>query len=434
MKDSFCSSPWFHVRISYDGNFNICRWSREDNTNYNIKDCTIMDFYNSAEMKQIRLDLLNGGYPKTCASCYYEDKFGKVGGRKKQLLKSAITIDDFALKMRSSPHYEMFKHSYINGGHGNYMPVDLQLDLGNTCNSACIMCYPRASSRLEQDYKILTGIDPQLFPPHIPFKSWTRDPQLLERVVNEIGELTHIKYIHFLGGETLYDPAFYKICDKLIERGLAKNIIIGTTTNGTVYTEKLERYFKEFKQFHLGISIETVTPLNDYIRYPSKIEVVLENIKKFLTLRDSNDLFVSLRITPTVFTVHELDLVFKFMIDNHIVAESCNILTDPPALRMELMPENIRNDMIQKLESMIEEYGLAKTENENVRNKHRIGETIANNIIEYYTFLKDYTVPHNVEELRYDMVKYIKAFEQVHKNRITDYAPQYAEFLASYGY
>jgi MoaA/NifB/PqqE/SkfB family radical SAM enzyme len=435
MKNNFCSSPWFHIRLTYDGNYNICRFSREENTNYNIVDHTLMDFYNSPEMCSIRAELLNGGSPKECASCYYEDRFNKTGGRKKQLLKSGITLDDdWHLQLRSSPHYNLFKHSYENSGQSDYSLVDLQIDLCNTCNSACIMCYPKASSRLEKDWQQLNKIEPQLFEKPTHYRSWTKNPQILDRFVNEISNLKNLRYIHFLGGETLYDQAFYKICDKLIEAGIAKNIIVGTTTNGTIYSEKLEQYIREFSEFHLGISIETVTPLNDYIRYPSKIDAVLENIKRFSALREQYNLFISLRITPTVFTISELDLMAQFMIDNNLTAESCNILTNPSMLRMELMPQNIREDIIAKLENIVVKYDLKHSNNINIRNKYKINETIANTILEYLQFLKEYNLPDNAEEERFKLVRWVKAFEIVHKNRITDYAPQYTEFLTHYGY
>ena len=435
MKNSFCSSPWFHIRLTYDGNYNICRFNREENTDYNIADYTLMDFYNSPEMCNLRMQLLNGQKPKECAACYYEDQFGKTGGRRKQLLKSGITLDnDFYLQLRSSPHYKLFKHSYENSGQADYMPVDLQIDLGNTCNSACIMCYPKASSRLEKDWQQLHKIEPQLFENPTHYRSWTKNPAILDRFVNEISNLKNLRYIHFLGGETLYDQAFYKICDKLIQSGLAKNIIVGTTTNGTIYSEKLEHYISEFAEFHLGISIETVTPLNDYIRYPSKIDIVLENIQRFSKLREHYNLFISLRITPTVFTISEFDLIAQYMIDNNLIAESCNILTDPSILRMELMPQNIREDIIAKLENIVTKYDLQHSPHVNVRNKYKINETIANTILEYLQFLKEYSLPDNVESERQKLVRWVKAFEIIHKNRITDYAPQYREFLTHYGY
>jgi MoaA/NifB/PqqE/SkfB family radical SAM enzyme len=433
LKDSFCSSPWFHIRLSYDGSFKVCRWSTEYKTQYNIKNTSISEFYNIDEMRLLRTQLLNGEKPNGCATCYYEESFGKLNGRQRQLLKSAVTVDNFDLKLRASPHYNMFKYSLDNDGLSNYMPVDLQIDLGHICNSACVMCSPNQSTRLEKDYVKLNQIDSELFEKPMPYKSWTADPVTLDKFVNELSELP-IKYIHFLGGETLYDPAFYTICDKMIAQGIAKDIIVGTTTNATIYNEKIEQYAREFKEFHLGISIETVTPLNDYIRWPSKIDGVLNIIQQFKQLHDTTNLFISLRITPNIFTISHIDTLVKYMLDNNLIAESCNILYKPSMLRVELMPVNIRNDIITKIEAIVNDYQLVKNNVINVRDRNISREAIGDIIIDYLMFLKQFEIPVDADKQRYDLVRFIKAFEKLRGNKITDYVPEYTEFLTAYGY
>ena len=434
LRDSFCSSPWIHVRLRYDGSFRVCRWSKESNTEYNIRTHSIRDFYNSDHMRNLRTDLLDGKKPKGCAGCYYEDSFNKLSGRRRQLLKSAVSIDDFTLSMRSSPHYMMWRHSYSNNGHSNYQPVDLQIDLGNICNSACIMCSPEASSRLETEHNKLNKIEPDLFAKPKSYRSWTRDPEAVEKFVNEIAMFDKLKYIHFLGGETLYDPAFYDICDRLISAGLASKIIVGTTTNGTIYDERIERYIREFQQFHLGISIESVTDLNDYVRWPGKISTILTNTDRFCALRADTGLFISMRITPNIFTVHEIDLMIEYLLEKQVIAESCSILSSPSVLRMELLPDDIRQETITKLRAVINRHGLSKSSIVNVRDDNKITATIGDVANDYLMFLENYTVPEDLDAQRNNLVRYLKAFEKLHKNRITDHAPRYAEFLRHHGY
>jgi Radical SAM superfamily len=377
---------------------------------------------------------LQGQHPEGCATCYYEDQFGKLNGRKRQLLKSAIDVEHFELTMRSSPHMKHFAHSWENAGQSDYFPTDLQIDLGNMCNSACIMCDPRASSRLYTDHKKLHVIEPELFNEPREFKSWTRDSQLLNKFVTELSEIPDIKYIHFLGGETLYDSAFYDICEGLIASGRAKKIIVGTTTNGTIYSERLENIINGFQEFHLGISIESVTALNDYVRYPGRITEILPNIDKFLKLRTGSKLYVSLRITPNIFTISELDQMFEYMIEHQVAAESCNILHKPEYLRMELMPDDVRMTTLQRLDDIIRKHDLTQSHLINVRQRSLIPEAIANTIWEYKKFLTDYKIPDNAAVLRSRLVAALKAWEKLRGNCILDYAPQYEKFLRHYGY
>lgn len=434
MKDTFCSSPWFHLRLTYDGTFQECRWAKNSTNKLNFENTSIVEFYNSDEMKQLRKELLNGDKPKVCETCYYEDSFGKFNGRRRQLVKSGIRLDHFELSLRSSPHYKYFNFSNLNDGQADYYPVDLQIDLSNTCNSACIMCHPMSSSKLVTDYKKLHKIQPLLFSNPKEYRSWTKDPVQLDRAAKEIASIPNLKYIHFLGGETLFDPAFYAICDSLISAGVSKNIIIGTTTNGTIYDSRVEDLIKQFKEFHLGISIESVTELNDYVRYPSNIASVLSNIDKFLALRNEANLQIGLRITPNLFTIYELDKLVDYMVEKNIIAESCNIMHYPQSLCVELLPDDIRKEIINKLDAILIKHNLSRNNIANIRRKDVVKEVIGDVVSDYKSFLETYTTPHNVDQLRQDTVKFLKAFENIRNNSILDYAPRYKDFLRHHGY
>lgn len=433
---TFCSSPWFHIGVTYNGNFEPCRWAREATSADNISNRSLMQFYNSSQMKELRSQLLNGESPNQCSECYYQEKFGKLNGRLKQLNKSAVNTKNFALTMRSSPHHDNFLYSYNNNGEADLAPVDLQIDLGNTCNSACIMCHPHASSRLEKDYQKLSIIDSTLFKKFDSYEPWTKNQDTVERFVAELNDISNLKYVHFLGGETLYEPAFYKICDQLMLSESAAEVIVGTTTNGTIFDDRLEKYIATFKEFHLGISIESITELNDYIRWPGKIENILPNIKKFLDLRENYPgLYISLRITPNILSVYELDKLFVFMFENNVSAESCNILQDPDILRVELLPDDIRNTILTKFEYLIDYYDLSTTEMINVRRNDLIRQSISNLVLEYYNFFKNFESPSDdLQDKRINLIKFLKAFESLRNNNILDHLPEYEKFLRSYGY
>ena len=153
------------------------------------------------------------------------------------------------------------------------------------------------------DYQKLHRINAKIFaePGHV--RSWSRDPELVEKFINDMCAIPNLKYVHLLGGETLYDENFYTICEALIERGAAQNVIMGTTTNGTVYNERIEHIIRNFKEVHLGISIEAVSKLNDYIRYPSQVNEIKRNIERYLDLRADTGLNVIIRISPNIFSI-----------------------------------------------------------------------------------------------------------------------------------
>jgi sulfatase maturation enzyme AslB (radical SAM superfamily) len=440
LKTTFCSSPWFHFRITPAGYYIPCRWMSEwrpgdGQSDYNISDTSIAEFMNSPTMCAFRTQQLSGDSSPECQGCYYEDQHNKVSGRQKQLLKSAVTVDNFTKTFVSSPHWSNFNYSHKNSGQTNRAPVDIQIDLGNTCNSSCIMCNPTYSSRLAVEYPKLTAIAPDIFPIYAPVTNWSDNDALVDKFVNDLLAIDGIKYLHFLGGETLYLKSFYKICNALVAAGVSKDIIVGITTNGTIYSDELADIIKEFKQFHLGVSIETFDSLNDYIRYPSKIGEVKHNLDRFLALRDITSIQITLRITPSIYTIYRLDQVFEYMLANRVIAESCNILSDPTCLRIELLPDNLRKTAIAKLDQVIQRHGLVP--NETIVNRRRedlVRPVISNLIFEYKQLLEAIQVPLDSEQERKNLVKFTKAFEQLHHNNILEHLPEYEEFLRSYGY
>lgn len=435
LKDTFCSSPWFHLRKTYDGSYDVCRWANKNSSGINTVAASMMDFYNSSEMRSLRQDLLSGKGSDICAACKYQDSHGKLSGRLRQLLKSGITVEEFEHSALSSPHYEHFKYSVENAGSANYYPVDLQIDLGKMCNSSCIMCNPSASSKLDTEYKKLHQKEPTLFPIYPSTKDWSNDQEKLDKFISELVQIPNLKYLHLLGGETLYNPSFYKICEALVDANLSQDLIVGTTTNGTVYDSRLENIITKFKQFHLGISIDAATPLNDYVRWPSKIDQVKENLNKFVHLRSQfPDLILTARITPNVFTIYEFDELARFLFEINLPAESCNILYKPECLRIELMPDDIRQETVAKLQTLVNDMQLKFSDIYNVRRSDLSYASLANTTLEYLNFVKTFQTPPDVEQHRRDLVLFLKSFEAVHHNNILDYAPRYKDFLRSYGY
>ena len=309
MNASFCSSPWFHIRITPDGGFLPCRWAdRKLQSTHNIRDTSISEYMNSTEMVDLRMSLLGGKSPDICNACYYEDSNNKVSGRQRQLLKSAISVGNFDKSLCASPHYDLFNYSNVHHGCTNNLPVDVQIDLGSVCNSACIMCRPSYSTRLASDYAKLSKKEPELFDAPKSCHNWTDTVELVDKFTTELLAIPNIKYIHFLGGETLYLRSFYDMCNRLIIGGVAKDINIGTTTNCTVYSHELVNIIRNFKHVHVGLSVEGFHTINDYVRWPASISDITENIFKFLEMREELGMHLALRITPNIFTIYNIIL------------------------------------------------------------------------------------------------------------------------------
>lgn len=430
LKKYFCGSPWIHMRIENNGDYAFCRWQRNNNYSaekHNIKHTSPLEYFQK-HMADIRSTMLAGNPVTACESCYIMEKNNKVSGRQKQLLKIGVLEGHFEKSLISSPLFQSIKYSDQNKGHTFLEPVDWQIDLGNFCNSACVMCSPKFSSKLANEWHHIGLIDQ-------PYdnNNWAQNEHLLEKFITCLSGIKNLNYLHFLGGETLITPAFKKMLKALKNAGLNEKVVIGLTTNLTVWPEDVIDILRTFKNVHIGLSIESMNKLNDYIRWPSKISSIKENLKKFIDLTDEKKWFASLRITPNLFTVFYIDEVYRYALQNNIGVESCNFIYKPSFLKIDLMPDELKQITLKKLRGILNEnhYTENKIPVVNVRRK----EVVRQSLIEDVQSVIKYIENAETDTSQYqNLVSFIKTIEKNRGNSVIEYAPEYENFLRNIGY
>ena len=117
---SFCSSPWFHMRIDSDGTLRYCRWLDRDKDRYsdNIGNTNIKNFFQQ-KISGLRKQMLEGNHVDSCHKCKEMETHNKVSGRQKQLLKTGIRLENFASTIKSSTFINEFEKSYQQNGDTN---------------------------------------------------------------------------------------------------------------------------------------------------------------------------------------------------------------------------------------------------------------------------------------------------------------------------
>jgi sulfatase maturation enzyme AslB (radical SAM superfamily) len=423
LKTNFCSSPWFHMKIAHSGNFEICRWANQPSSR-NIRDTTAQEFFQN-HMADVRADMLAGQRLQACHGCQEMEQHRKVSGRQRQLLKTGISIDSFEKSLRSSPYWPAFEASNASVGTTDLSPVDWQIDLGNYCNSACIYCAPESSSRLAQEFKKLNILKSE------PAPTWTNNSELIDRLVHSLVSTKRLAYLHFLGGETLITPAFKIILEKLLAAGL-NQVDIGFTTNLTVWDQDIVDLLTQFTHVHLGMSIECLHPMNDYVRWPSEIDSVKQVLAQWVSVGQQHSWYLSLRTTPTALTVTHLAGLYNFATQQNIGIESCNFLHNPSFLRMSVLPQAQKLEIAYQIQSWIDQQHIsADVQTINVRDPNRIHLQNVQDAASYVDYLR--TAPDETHLLP-DLVNYLKILESSRNNSVIDYAPEYEHIFRSAGY
>lgn len=409
------------MRINNAGHYEYCRWADKSNRNAgaHIRDVTPATFFQQ-HMQPIREKFVNGDMPLGCKDCSLMEQHNKVSGRQKQLLKVGVRLDQFEKTLASSPWIDIFADSECT-----QLPQDWQIDLGNYCNSACIFCSPAASSRLASEWQRIGFIE------QVPKPNWTDDPVLVNKFINTLEQSPHIQYLHFIGGETLITPAFKVILRALIKAGLHQTATIGFTTNLITWDNEAVELLQQFSGVNLGMSVEALHVVNDYVRWPATLPKVYKTLESWMDVSKQHNWLMQIRTTPTILTIPHLMGVYDYAWDNNIAVESCNFLDNPTFMRPSVLPMKYRAKIIESMENWIIQRIVNSNTIINTRDPGVVQQQIVQDLQSYVTYLKNepdesYRLP--------ELVQFLKRIEASRGNSILTYLPEYEELFRSAGY
>jgi sulfatase maturation enzyme AslB (radical SAM superfamily) len=314
----------------------------------------------------------------------------------------------------------------MHNGETAEWPQDWQIDLGNYCNSACVFCSPYSSSKIATEFKRIGLIDA------MPPTAWCNDRENLDKFIDVLKRSSKLVYLHFIGGETLITPAFKIILQSLIDSDLHQNISLGLTTNLTVWDQTIVDLLVQFKEVNLGLSIECVHELNDYVRYGGHLMQTMHIMEKWLEVARQNSWLTQLRITPTVLSIWHLDTIYEYAYNNSLSVESCNFITEPKYMRPSVLPADMRDQVKDKLKKWLSLHDAGSNINViNTRHPDMIHQQIVQDAQSYVHYLET----ESDESFRLpDLVRYLKTLEQSRGNSIIEYLPEYEQLLRTAGY
>jgi sulfatase maturation enzyme AslB (radical SAM superfamily) len=416
------------MRITNSGNFEFCRWqnrSADTGPVASIFDTDPWEYFQYF-MAEIRQTMLQGKPLGFCNNCYQMEKHQKTSGRQRQLLKTGIVTEYFSASTKSSPFYNQFFLSDQSHGRTDLYPVDWQIDLGNYCNGACIFCGPNNSTKLASEYFKLNLIS------SLPPRNWTDDAAAVDRFVCCLKQTPNLAYLHFIGGETLITPAFKIILSRLVDSGIAKRVSMGFTTNLMTWDPEINDLLSQFKEVNLGLSVECLHPINDYARWPSQINTVKAVLDQWVQFGHKHNWLTSIRTTPTLLSIPHLLTIYQYAWQHNVGIESCNFLTDPAVLRMSVLPQDIRCQLAQEIETWISQQPLAAGNAiVNTRDPNLVRRSILHDAASYVDYLRNAA---DETHLLPDLVNFLKVREASRNNSILDYLPEYEQFLRAAGY
>ena len=299
MKDLkyFCSHLFTSLSFDHRGKARVCCNNYEVPTGEDLEpidvyseDFNVNDAFNSDLHVRIRKNILENKQDESCSRCWQTEDNGAESYRTiwNNTLASGFYKDVMVESVDTV--------GYINDPYVTF----LDFTMGNKCNLVCRMCNLNNSNQWDLESDLLNI--------EIPWDYPSTTLPVDERFMADeffMKNFMHLKHINFLGGEPLIVDEHYEFLKKCIKFEVAQNIVLSYTTNLTVIKKELMGLWENFRHVSVGVSVDGVGKVNDYIRYPSKWKNIEKNIKKISTYKD--EISMDLQIQSTFQMMNVLD-------------------------------------------------------------------------------------------------------------------------------
>jgi hypothetical protein len=307
----FCPQPFMNAVVNHDRVTKPCcvlkGWP-----NRKIKESgktSVMEVHNSDLMKKFRNEFLTADEPTPlidnfCLVCKEQEKHSKTESHR---LMYAYKFDE--------EHGEYREHTtaleeYIDTDHSKPFYLTMEYNAPNNfCNLKCNMCGPFNSSTYAKENKAIGITEGKGMKSHwLAGRTWVNEEDDMNQYTDVLKNLIELKLV---GGETLALPQNYEMMDKAIEMGVSKQMRLVLTTNATL-TPKMGKhgdvfdYVPHFKDCQMNVSIECWGKKNNYIRFPSKWEKIMENVERFSKMPRTKILFATCVSSLTIGYLHEV--------------------------------------------------------------------------------------------------------------------------------
>lgn len=358
MSKTLCPLPWIHYATRNNGHLRVCchanvSASQGALTNEGValtaNNSSMALSRNSETLKSVRQTMLRGEWPRDCARCQKEETGTLTSRRQMELDKwsrlfnleraQQWTAEDGSIDTESVPL------------------VSYDLRFGNICNLRCRMCGPTDSNSWYGDYVKVNNrtffhdthgrVELDTSKTNQGAYNWHSDPQFWANLEKHI---SGIEYLYLVGGEPLMITHHIDFLERCVSSAHAAHIDLEYNTNMTVLPEKVLALWPHFKSVRIGVSLDGIGSVNEYIRYPSSFSRIIANVRAIEKLKAPN---IRMWFAPTVqiFNIfHLTDMIdwvlqenFDFMnVAGKKRALAFHLLHNPPYYSIQSLPTPLK--------------------------------------------------------------------------------------------
>lgn len=324
----WCSKLWTHQYFDPTGRVKPCCRFFEIEGENNLNKKPFEEIFFGEWTDSVRSRMLKGEKVPGCQRCYEEEDAGKKRSLRQNYNRLLYLPSEDLLDLNNP------KLRYI------------ELAISNDCNLKCRMCDSRYASKWFNDELLLSNetfsskehdkINVDLFDPYIK----------------------DIHFIKFTGGEPLMTKDYFRVLDKIIQAGTAKNVWVNISTNCTIMpTKKHIDQWKQFRGVHFNLSLDAIGKPAGYMRHPIGWKRIEKTILRFMELKDEFGIRLGLRSTISFHNIWQMPQVLDWWFDNlekygynsHQGFIDPTHLTFPVYLSARVLPERFKEKITKEL-------------------------------------------------------------------------------------
>lgn len=331
MTKSWCSLIWNHHFIGPGGNCKpCCRFKGQcvPKTN-NLKNDSLDNLFNNKFMSEIRQKMIRGEMVDGCAKCYEEENTGKrLSLRQNYNRQKALTHD-------------------INISHPKIR--FLEVAFSNACDLMCVMCSSYFSTAWnKENLENLSSLN---------YKDYGYMTIDVDTIKSVIPNLRHLK---FTGGEPLLIKEYQILLEELASKGNIESTFLNYSLNLMYFPkDRLLDLWKRVKYVEVAASFDGVGEVIEYTRYPSKWEVVEENMIKYMKLSNKIDVRIGMRSSMMIYNILDLPNMVNWWVEH--INKHTNTkfgenswfnpthVAQPQFLNLQVLPEKAKEFVTERL-------------------------------------------------------------------------------------
>jgi len=294
----FCMFPWLHLNVTPKGDIYPCCSNNYTAPFGSTKTTSLKEAFNNAQMKELRVNMLNDKPSKICEFCYKHEEASPFSFRTYSLEQFANHFDDLIPTTWEDGTVPEFKMHYFD------------IRFSNICNFKCRTCGSEFSSQWGAEMN-------RNYDKTHPIVIHADDHKggLLQEVLEQI---PNIDLAYFAGGEPLITDEHYTILEEMIRLGRT-NITLRYNTNASSIKYKhhdILSLWKHFKKIELSCSVDHYGERAEWLRKGTDWGVIESNLLEFRKLD-----YVSFQMN-TVFSIFNYLTIgefYEYLISKNIV-------------------------------------------------------------------------------------------------------------------